>query len=159
MSLRATALQNTGAYAEAERIFRDVLAARILRYGHTHVLTLVTMGKLASAMQQLWHDENKRAESETLWRGVAAVRARTLGAEHPLTLVSRASLALALAHPPVSDEAERLFEETIDAQTRVLGSEHTHTLEAIRQNARSRPKSSYAPDLRGGSLSLSFTGR
>jgi tetratricopeptide (TPR) repeat protein len=128
MSLRATALQSMGAYHEAERIFRDVLASRIARYGHTHAATLVIMGKLASAMQQLWHDENKRAESEALWRGVAAVRTRSLGAEHPLTLVSKASLALALAHPPVSDEAEQLFEETIDAQTRVLGSQHAHTL-------------------------------
>jgi hypothetical protein len=54
---------------------------------------------------------------------------RTFGAEGPLTLASQASLALALSHGRLA-EAERLFEATIDAQTRVLGPEHAHTLVA-----------------------------
>jgi hypothetical protein len=71
----------------------------------------------------------RRGESETLWRAVHACRVRTLGAEDPLTLASQASLALALSHGQLA-EAERLFEATIDAQTRVLGPEHAHTLVA-----------------------------
>jgi hypothetical protein len=114
---------------EARRIFRDVLEARIVRHGHTHAATLETMGKLASAMQPMWNDEAKRAESETLSRGVAAVRVQTRGAEHPLTLASKASLALALSHIPSRfEEAAQLFDATIDAQTRVLGPAHAHTL-------------------------------
>jgi hypothetical protein len=95
--LLATGLQNVGAYAEAERAFRDVLEACVARYGPTHEATLVAMGKLASAMQPMWNDEGKRAESEALWRGAHACRVRTLGAEHPLTLASQASLALVLS--------------------------------------------------------------
>ena len=133
--LRATGLQNVGAYAEAERAFRDVLEACVARYGPTHEATLVAMGKLASAMQPMWNDEGKRAESETLWRRVHACRVRTLGAEHPLTLASQASLALVLSQEPASaqgrfDEAERLYKVTIGAQTRVMGAEHAHTLVA-----------------------------
>jgi len=133
-SFHATALQNTGAYAEAERMFRDVLAARIAQHGPTHKATLEAMGKLASAMLSS-SSEDKRAESETLWRDVHAARALTLGTEHPLTLSSRASLALALSRaltaasaPERIDEATQLFEATVDAQTRVLGRDHAHTL-------------------------------
>lgn len=135
MSFHATALQHMGAHSEAGRIFRDVLEARIARHGRAHKSTLVTMVNLASA---IWH-ENKcdktRTEAEMLWREVAAVRARTLGTEHPLTLESKAWLALSLSHSLSRasaqeriDEAAQLFEATIDAQTRVLGHGHAHTL-------------------------------
>lgn len=133
-SFHATALQNMGAYAEAERMFRDVLAARIAQHGPTHKATLEAMGKLASAMLSS-SSEDRRAESEALWRDVHAARALTLGTEHPLTLSSRASLALALSRaltaasaPERIDEATQLFEATVDAQTRVLGRDHAHTL-------------------------------
>jgi hypothetical protein len=134
-SFHATALQNAGAYAEAERIFRDVLDVRIARHGPTHKATLEAMGKLASALLSS-PSEDKRAESETLWRDVHAVRARTLGTEHPLTLSSKASLVLSLSRALTVesvDEATRLFEATVEAQTRVLGRDHAHTL-ATRNN-------------------------
>ena len=123
-SFHATGLMHTGAYAEAELVFRDVLAAHKARYGPTHKATMQSAGRLASA---LWH-QKKFAEAETLRRNVAACRAGTLGAAHPLTLVSESELALALSSQDKFAEAARLFESTLAAQTLVLGHAHEHTL-------------------------------
>ena len=121
---RATGLMHTGAYAEAELVYRDVLAAHKARYGPTHNATMQSTGRLASA---LWH-QKKFAEAESLRRNVAACRAGTLGAAHPLTLVSESELALALSSQDKFAEAARLFESTLAAQKRVLGHEHEQTL-------------------------------
>ena len=87
LSYAATASQDMGEYARAERTCRYVLAANTRRYGPTHEATVRSMGKLASA---LWHQE-KHAESEALRRSVVSCRVLAFGKEHPLTLVGECS--------------------------------------------------------------------
>ena len=131
LSYAATASQDMGEYARAERTCRYVLATNTTWYGPTHEATVRIMGKLASA---LWHQE-KHAESEALRRRVVWCRVLALGTEHPLTLVGESDLALSLSTQEKYDEAEKLFDAVIAAQRRVLGREHAHTLVTMSNHA------------------------
>ena len=53
---------------------------------------------------------------------------RIYGLEHPRTLSCTTILARVLSQQKMFDESEKLFEETIEAQRRVLGEEHRDTL-------------------------------
>ncbi len=113
-----------GQAAQAEAIYRDVLADRVRACGWDHPDTLATRHELAwvAASRGSW------AEAEAGYRDVLAERGRALGEEHPDTLVTRHELAWAIANQDRYLEAEPLFEQVLAASLDRLGQDHPRTL-------------------------------
>jgi Flp pilus assembly protein TadD len=127
LNYRAHSIGGMGSFAEAEGIYREVLAVRLRTKGKTHKSTLISMSKLASVLG----DQDKHAEAEPLHRAVLMARTVALGAHHELTLSTKSNLARSLSAQGKYDESATLFEQVIEAQTSVLGADHGHTLVAM----------------------------
>jgi Tetratricopeptide repeat len=82
-----------GRYADAEPMFRQVLAARRRVLGDDHPDTLTSRAVLA----RLAARQGRRAEAEALYRQVIADRTRVLGSGHPDTAAIRDEFAQLLA--------------------------------------------------------------
>jgi tetratricopeptide (TPR) repeat protein len=113
-----------GQAAEAEALYRGVLAARVRVCGQAHPDTLTTRHELAwvAASRGRW------AEAEAGYRDVLARRGRALGEEHPETLVTRHELAWAIANQGRYGEAEPMFDEVLAASRNQLSEDHPRIL-------------------------------
>ncbi len=78
-----------GLYAEAGRLFSDLIAVRRRVLGHDHPNTLIAMNNLAT----VYRAEGKYAEAEPIFVDVLEIRRRVLGEEHPDTLRTLNALA------------------------------------------------------------------
>ena len=117
-------LLDSGAYGQAERLLREVIAIRTEKLGAEHPDTLQSRHNLAAALQT----QGKNAEAEQGYRAVLKIMQRVLGAEHPITLGSRNNLALALWAQGKHTEAEKEHRAVLAVLERVLGAEHPDTL-------------------------------
>jgi serine/threonine protein kinase len=115
-----------GDYAQAEKLFRDVIDVRSRALGSEHPDTLASRHRLIYVL----NEEEKHGEAETEAREVLSLRERILGAEHPDTLLSRYIFAAALYHSGKYKEAEHLYRQVAEADERVIGPEHPRTLAA-----------------------------
>ena len=88
MSNLALAIQSQGRLAEAEQMYREVLAAEQRVLGPEHPFTALTMFNLAGL---LFH-EGRQADAEKLCREALAIQLRVLGPEHPYTLMYQIQL-------------------------------------------------------------------
>jgi hypothetical protein len=113
-----------GGVAEAEALFREVLAVRVRVLGDDHPDTLNTWNGLALtiAKQQRW------AEAEAIFRKVLDARRRVLGDDHPDTLHTRRGLAWTQAYQGHWSVAEAAFREILQDRRRVLGEDHPSTV-------------------------------
>lgn len=115
-----------GKYGEAEKLFRDVIAARASILGADHPDTLDSRRRLIYALAR----QTKYAEAETEARSVLKAREKTLGPEHVDTISSRYNLAEPLIEQGKFAEAESLYREVIRLDEKVFGPESPHTLSA-----------------------------
>ena len=84
-------------------------------FGEESPSTLLVMGNLAAALNEL----GRRSEAEALQRQVWTARRRLLGDEHPKTLRSGGNLASMLAELGRTAEAEALQSQVTLAMTRL----------------------------------------
>lgn len=114
-----------GHHAQAEEMFRQVLAGfrRTVGDGHRH--TLNTLNELAwiAACQQRW------AEAETVYRTVLTGRTHALGYCDPQTLITRHELGWVLASQGREKKAERILQEALLAREELLGEHHPRTIQ------------------------------
>ena len=115
-----------GKYADAEKVFRNVIEARSSNLGPEHPDTLDSRHRLIYALTRL----TKYTEAEAEARQVLKLREKVLGPEHGDTLVSRYNLAEPLVEQGKYTEAEALYRDVIRLNEKVLGPEHPRTLSA-----------------------------
>jgi tetratricopeptide (TPR) repeat protein len=103
-------------YAEAEKIYRELIEGRRRILGADHPDTLAAMSGLAMVIAR-----DRPAEGEKLLRDVVDGFQRRLGAEHPETLKATSKLASAIQRQGRYGEAARLYDETARLQRKALG--------------------------------------
>jgi tetratricopeptide (TPR) repeat protein len=123
---QAAMMRWQGSYADAERLFDQVLAVQRRVLGNAHPDTLRTLHNLAWGMAY----QQRFEEAELIHRQVLADRRRELSDDDPDTLDTRLKLTQVIAGQGRYDEAEKLYRELIVDQRRVLGSNHPDTLDA-----------------------------
>lgn len=120
---RATGAQ--GLDAEAERLYRQLLADQQRVLGDQDPSTLSTRNYLATTIEY-----QRYADAERLHRQVLDDRQRILGPEHPDTLDSRYRLARVLNMQGRFSAAEHLHRAVLADRLRILGDEHPDTLDS-----------------------------
>jgi hypothetical protein len=105
----ARALDNQGKHAEAETIYRDVLAVMRRVLGPEHPDTFVIANNLANALS----DQGKHTEALTMCRELLVARRRVLGPEHPDALTTAGNLASALSDQGKHTEALTIYREVL----------------------------------------------
>ena len=121
---RAIAYYEAGRLAEAEPLFRDVLATRQRVDGPNHENTLRTAGNVGNVLL----DQGKDSAAEAVYRNTLERKRATLGPEHESTLCTAGNLAVTLQKQRKYAEAEPVLRDTLAIQQRVLGEEHPNTL-------------------------------
>ena len=113
-----------GRDAEAEELFRELLAAVQRRAGADHQNTLMLALNLGMALR----NQGKHNEAEAVLRNTLPRMQRVLGPEHDHTLSAASELATALQNQQKYEEAEPLLRDTLAIQRRVHGDGHLETL-------------------------------
>jgi len=117
----ASALYRGGSHAEAEKLYRELLAVNNARYSPNHPSVLSVERELGKC---LWRQE-RFDEAETLLRGVLR-KGAALPEDDPLILDTIAPLASVLAETERYDEAESIYEDLIAVTARAPESENRH---------------------------------
>jgi CRP-like cAMP-binding protein/tetratricopeptide (TPR) repeat protein len=128
----ARTLVRRGRSADAETIYRELLADRIRVQGEDHLDTLSTRHDLAAALGV----RGRFGEAEQLYRRLLGDDDRLRGLDHRDTLAARYSLARMIGLQGRYAEAEKLGREVLDAQRRVLGPDHPDCLASRQHLAR-----------------------
>lgn len=108
----AYALNNSGDFAESERLLRQTLASESARIGADHPQTLYTK----KALGQSLHRQGRLDEAALLYAEVYEKRRKRYGDTHPLTLGSGGQLASAYNTLGRPAEAEPLLRRSLEAQ-------------------------------------------
>ena len=120
----AISYMQAGRLAEAESLYRDLLAVRRHVDGPDHQQTLLVAGNLGTTLLNL----GKHSEAEVVLRDTLSRQQDVLGPEHKCTLCTAGSLAGALQNQGKDAEAEPKVRHTLAIQQRVLGEGHFDTL-------------------------------
>ena len=94
-------------WAEARRLYEEVVAGFTAQLGPAHVDTLATKNNLALLLMQM----GERAEARRMYEEVVAGLTAQLGPAHTTTLKSKGNLATLLDEMGEGAEARRLLEE------------------------------------------------
>ncbi len=128
-NMAARYLAEQGIHAQAETLFREVLAAQLRVLHPDHPDTLATRHNIAYMMSE--RGDHVAAEAE--YRDVLAARLRVLGPDHPSTLATRHQIAREMAARGNHAGAEAEYRDVLAAEHLVLGPDHPSTL-ATRHN-------------------------
>ncbi len=108
----AYTLNNSGEFAESERLLRETLASETKRIGADHPQTLYTKKSLGQSL----HRQGRLDEAAELYAEVYEKRRKRYGDEHLLTLGSGSQLAAAYNTLNRPAEAEPLLRRALDAR-------------------------------------------
>lgn len=114
------ALLETRRFAEAERIFSDLLSDRARLLGHDHEETLSTRGNYAKAVAR----NGRPNEALLILSRLRADRARLLGESHETTLATRGMIAHTLLLAGDVKASIRAYDALLEKQIEVLGETH-----------------------------------
>ena len=116
-------LYDRARYAEAEPLYRQVLAIREQAMGPDHPDTALSLNDLGVMILA----QDRYAEAEPLFRRALAIREAVLGPDHPDTATSLNNLAVLLRDQGRYGEAEPLFRRALAIREAVLGPDHPDT--------------------------------
>ncbi len=125
--LRASLISIQGQYAEAEKLYTQLLAAHRQHLGPNDPDTILAMTSLAQAHRLM----AKLDPSVALLREALAAATRALGPDHPDTLEIMSSLASVSVERGSPADAEQLGLNVVEGRRRTLGEEHPDTLRAM----------------------------
>jgi serine/threonine protein kinase len=118
---------STGKLAEAETIFRDIVAARRrTAISDEANLFLGTLNNLADTLRA----QGKTKEAEPLLQECLEECRKQFGPSHPNTLVAANNLAIVYQNLGRLESAESLYRESVESHRKVEGDEHFNTLAA-----------------------------
>ena len=121
-----------GLYAQADDLYRNVLATRLRVLGPDHPDTLATRHELAYEMAE----QGDHAGAEAEYRDVLAASLRLLGPDHQDTLATRHELARMMAALGDHAGAEAEYRDILATRLRLLGPDHQDTLATRHEVAR-----------------------
>ncbi|WP_329457115.1 tetratricopeptide repeat protein [Streptomyces sp. NBC_01497] len=121
-------LIDLGRREEAEGLMRDTVARRVRTRGAAHPDTLSSRNTLAGALRG---SPERLAEAERMYRAMLA----DADADSDVALTVRHNLAAVLIHQQRHDEALTMYQELVDARSRLLGHRHPDTLIARHNRA------------------------
>jgi len=124
----AWSLMQSGRYAEAEKLQRELIQRERRVLGAEHPLTLRSTIRLASTLLE----QGKYAEAETVYHQVFEINSRHFGQLNRETLRVAFDLALAIYQQGRNAEAEKLLRDTLQKQRQILGADHPDTLMGMR---------------------------
>jgi len=122
----ATLLYNTGAYAEADTLFREVLAEYRETLG-SHPQTAQVLSDYAAVLNAEGHS-NEAIEAH---REALAIRREVFGQDHPRVAQSLSYLGWALQGQGRADEAEPLYREALEIRRIAFGPDHTSVANSL----------------------------
>ncbi|KAM0281821.1 hypothetical protein ACHAQH_003310 [Verticillium albo-atrum] len=117
----------TGEFAVAEALFREVHSLAASRAGHDHDVT----NRVQLALYQSLSHQTRHNEAEDMIRKVYESRKRTLGPDHPQTLRATRDLGQSVLGQGRLTESLMLCERARDGFQRAYGGSHHETLMAI----------------------------
>ena len=120
----AQMLRSQGKLAEAETLFRQLLAEVQAELGESHLYTLAIMGDLVNLLD----DQGKFREAEAKGRKVMVNFQARLGEAHDYTLAATNVLAAVLRQQSKFAEAEGLYRKVLRIRTAKFGAGHPDTL-------------------------------
>lgn len=115
-----------GRHAEAQALYRELLAEQIRRHGSDHARTNVTRMGLGTALMQTGQDDEARA----LLEQARAALSRTLGPDHRLTFNARDGLAMLQFKAGHFDAAATEWAAVQAGFTALMGADSSYTLTA-----------------------------
>ncbi|WP_431041048.1 tetratricopeptide repeat protein [Streptomyces sp. P1-3] len=118
------ALARQGRWAEAERVHREVAAARAQVLGPDHPDTLASRYEVAFTLGGLGRPDAALRE----YGQVAEARERVLGPDHPDTLAARQESAYVLGQLGRHGAAYEIYSAVLAARERTTGADHPDTL-------------------------------
>ena len=125
----ADLLADQGHPAEAEKLYRQILAIRTRTLGPEHPDTLQCQISLA----QLLLKEGRLQEAEKMQRQTLAVNLRVIGAESPQTLWCQSDLAETLIKEGHYSEAEKIASAALAIERRTMAPTHPETLYTLQR--------------------------
>ncbi|MBX9692592.1 MAG: tetratricopeptide repeat protein, partial [Cyanobacteria bacterium] len=111
---------NQGRYADAEYLFKEVLATRKKLLGRCNSDTATTINDLAFVYQT----QGRYAEAEPLCKDAVEIYKKTRGDNDRNTNLTTCNLGLLYSRLGRFAEAETVFKETLSRQKNALGAEH-----------------------------------
>ena len=124
---QATELYQAGRFAEAEPLFRRVLAIRERALGPEHPDTARSLNNLAEVLRE----QGRYADVEPLLRRALAIDEKALGPEHPGTARGLTNLASLFEQQDRYAEAEPLYRRALAIDDKTLGPEHADTATSL----------------------------
>ena len=129
----AIALQDQGAYAEADVLLRRVIAIDMANFGEMHKEYATALSDLATllfAQVDVFADSNEKylAEAESLQCRALAVDEELFGETHESVAIDVGNLATLLSVRGDDEEAEALYRRALAINRQVLGDDHPTTL-------------------------------
>jgi tetratricopeptide (TPR) repeat protein len=116
-----------GRPAEAEKLYKMVLAGSEKARGMEHILTLGALDRLGN----LYAGMGRFAESERMYNKALAGKEEALGSGHILTLGTLNGLGLLYMGLGRLEEAERMYNRALAGKEKALGPEHTSALDTV----------------------------
>jgi tetratricopeptide (TPR) repeat protein len=120
----ARVLLHQGHYAEAENVWRQVIAIRADTLGSENAETLQSRLGLAVAMQQ--RGKNPEAEKED--RDIIQILERSAGGDDPTMLAARSNLGEVIQKQGKFDQAEAEYRAVIEKELKVFGASDPGTM-------------------------------
>ena len=118
-------------YADAERIFNQVLTGWRKIQGNAGPATLMAMDNLA----EVYEKQGRLAEAEALHKQALETSRKALGETHPSTLHFLRNLAAQYEEEERLGDAEQLFNQALEGSRKEFGEGHPETLDAVERLA------------------------
>jgi tetratricopeptide (TPR) repeat protein len=141
-------------YAEAEKVYREVLDLSLKVLGEEHPFTALSYSYLAINLK----GQGRYAQAQSLFEKALDLDKKLLGEEHPNTANCYRNLAANLDAQSKYPQAQGLFEKTLGLRKKVLGDEHPNTVTSyisLAKNLLSQGKNAEAQPLFEKALALS----
>lgn len=115
--------ERQGRYAEAERLYQQVILLRERRYGDQHLCVADSLSDLAS----LYRSQKRYSEAQPLLQRALAIRYQLMVASHLQIGDNLYQLADAFYQQLLYSKAEPLYQQALTIFRQQLGAEHPHT--------------------------------
>jgi CHAT domain-containing protein/tetratricopeptide (TPR) repeat protein len=120
---QAEKLQAAGQYAEASRLYEQIVPWLEVNAGPEHPDTATGLNNLAG----LYSAQRQYAKAETLYQRALEIREKVLGPEHLATAASLNKLALLYFEQALYSKAGPLFDRALSMVAKIAGPEHPFT--------------------------------
>jgi len=124
---RAAVLTQQGKYADAEKLFAEVLASRERADGPEHIRVAAALNNLAIALSNL----GKNDEALAAHRRALAIKEKVYGPDHPEVAGTLQNMGAILHEEDHYDEALELLRRALAIQQKVMGENHPRTADPL----------------------------